>query len=147
MKKWIFVSLALLVLFSGCLDTQSTNSENGKLTLKGLKFHTALPPAFAEANVQDKPVFVYFRSETCGWCRKFEAETFTNQSVIGTLNDNFILVSIDVYKQKNETRGFGIFGTPTSVFLYPNSTEILRIRGYTDNQTFLNIIKDPVMRQ
>lgn len=138
--------LALLLLFSGCLNSGSNDPQVGKMTLKGLKFYTALPPAFAEAKVQDKPLFVYFRSETCGWCRKFEAETFTNQSVIETLNENFILVSIDVYQQKNETRGFGVFGTPTSVFLYPNSTEILRIRGYTDNQTFLNIIKEPVMR-
>jgi len=144
LKKWIFLLLVLLVLFSGCLNSESNDSEPGKMTLKGLKFYTILEPAFAEAKVQDKPLFVYFRSETCGWCKKFEAETFTNQSVIETLNENFILVSIDVYKQKNETRGFGVFGTPTSVFLYPNRTEMLRIRGYTDNQTFLNTIRDPM---
>ncbi len=146
MKKWIFLILALLVLLSGCLSTQSTDPDAGKLTLKGVTFNTNLTAALEAAKAQDKPLFVYFRSETCGWCKKFEAETFTNQSVIETLNENFILVSIDVYKQKNETRGFGVFGTPTSVFLYPNSTEILRIRGYTDNQTFLNTIRDPVFK-
>jgi len=134
LKTWIFLLLVLPLLFSGCLNSESNDSEPGKMTLKGLKFYTILEPAFAEAKAQDKPLFVYFRSETCGWCKKFEAETFTNQSVIEKLNENFILVSIDVYEQKNETRGLGVFGTPTSVFLYPNGTEMLRIRGYTDNK-------------
>ncbi len=141
LKKWIFVLLALLVLFAGCL-AQSTESDAGKLTLKGVKFNTNLTAALEAAKAQDKPVFVYARSEYCGWCKKFEEETFTNQSVIKTLNENFILVSIDVDKQKNETRNFGAYGTPTEIFLDSNGTEIKRIPGYTDTETFLDSIND-----
>jgi len=144
LKKWIFVSLALLVLFSGCLSARSTGSDAGKLTLKGVKFNTNLTPALEEAKAQGKPVFVYAMSESCGWCRKFEAETFTNQSVIKTLNENFILVSIDVDRQKNETRNFRIHGTPTEIFLDSNGTEIKRIPGYTDTITFLYTINEIV---
>lgn len=140
MKKWIFVLLALIVLFAGCLSTQSAGSDAGKLVLKGVKFHIDLQPALETAKEQDKPVFVYVRSEYCGWCKKFEEETFTNQSVIRTLNENFILVSIDVNKQKNETRNFRVRGTPAEIFLDPNGTEIKRVPGYTDTQTFLNVI-------
>jgi thiol:disulfide interchange protein DsbD len=146
LKKWIFVLLALLVLFAGCLSAQSTDSDAGKLTLKGVKFNTNVTAALEAAKAQDKPVFVYARSEYCGWCRKFEAETFTNQSVIRALNENFILVSIDVDRQKNETRNFRVHGTPTEIFLDSNGTEIKRIPGYTDTITFLNIVKDPVFK-
>jgi len=140
LKKWIFVLLALIVLFSGCLSTQSAESDADKLVLKGVKFNTELQPALETAKEQNKPVFVYVRSEYCGWCKRFEEETFTNQSVIKTLNENFILVSIDVDIQKNETRSFRVRGTPTEIFLDSNGTEIKRIPGYTDNQTFLNVI-------
>lgn len=138
MIKRILLFLALTVLFSGCLSAQS--DDNDSLTIKQLTFVTSLEPALEAAKVQDKPVFVYFRSESCGWCKKFEEETFTNQSVINQLKENFILVSIDVNEQKNETGKFGVRGTPTEVFLDPNGAEILRIPGYTDTETFFKVI-------
>jgi thioredoxin-related protein len=141
-KKWILVFLALIVLFSVVLATRSDTSDASYITLKKLKFHTNLTPALEAAKVQSKPIFVYARSESCGWCKKFEAETFTNKSVAGILNEKFILVSIDVYKQKNETRNFRVQGTPTEIFLDSNGTEIKRIPGYTDTKTFLDSIND-----
>jgi thioredoxin-related protein len=146
LKKWIFVLLALLVLISGCLNSRAINAGTspgtGKLTLQGVTFYTDPSIALGAAKEQGKPVFVYARSESCGWCKKFEEETFTNESVIRTLNGNFILVSIDVYKQQNETRNFRVRGTPTEIFLDSNGTEIKRIPGYTDTETFLNTINE-----
>lgn len=101
-----------------------------------------LTSALEAAKAQGKPIFVYARSEYCGWCNKFEEETFTNQSIIKVLNENIILVSIDVDKQINETRNFKIYGTSTEIFLDSNGTEIKRIPGYTDNRTFLDIINE-----
>jgi thioredoxin-related protein len=139
LKKWLFVLLPLLVLFAGYV-AQSTISDAGKLTLKGVTFGTNLTAALEIAKGEDKPVFVYIRSEYCGWCRKFEEETFTNQSVIKTLNERFVLVSLDVNKQNNETRNFGVYGTPTMIFLNSKGTGIERIPGYVDTGTFLDIV-------
>lgn len=140
-KKWILVFLALIVLLSVVLATKSETSDAGYITLKGLKFRTNITPALEDAKVQNKPIFVYARSQSCGWCKKFEAETFTNQSVTRILKEKFILVSIDVYKQKNETRNFRVRGTPTEIFLDSNGIEIKRIPGYTETETFLDSIK------
>jgi len=85
-------------------------------------------------------VFVYARSKYCGACKQFEAETFTNSSVIDKLNKDFILISIDVDEQKTETRNFKIRATPTEIFLDSNGTEIKRLLGYRTNQTFLDEI-------
>lgn len=140
LKRWIPVLILFIVLISGCLDTLVPSSE--KIPLQDLKFHTNLTAAFEVSNATDEPLFVYFRSETCGWCKKFEEESFTNESIVGTLSDNFTIVSIDVYKQKNITRYYGVRGTPVELFLYPNGTEIKRLPGYVDNQTFLNTINE-----
>ena len=144
MRKWQLVPLVLLalfVLFAGCLTAQSPDPRiSGKITLKGVQFYTDFETALSAAKEQNKPLFVYARSDSCGWCKKFEEETFTNKSVIKTLNENFILVTIDVYNQKNEARNFRVHGTPTEIFLDSNGTEINRIPGYTDTETFLNTI-------
>ncbi|GFO97114.1 thioredoxin trxA [groundwater metagenome] len=140
LKRWIPVLLLLIVPFSGCLDT--LNPDSGKLTLKDLKFYTNLTVALDAANTTGEPVFIYFQSDSCGWCKKFEEESFTNKSIVGILSDNFTIVSIDVYKQKNITRFFVVRGTPHELFLYANGTEIKRLPGYVDNQTFLNTINE-----
>jgi thioredoxin-related protein len=121
----------------------TTNSKDtGKLTLQSLNFYTSIGNALVEAKKQDKSMFLYARSDTCGWCKKFEEETFTQQSVINILNNKFILVSLDVYNQKDETINFKVRGTPTMIFLNSNGNEIERIPGYTDTETFLKTINE-----
>jgi thioredoxin-related protein len=152
LKKYIFVLTIFFVLLSGCLSAQSDNSttdklspikdENGKITLQGLTFNTQVQPALETAKAQGKPIFVYARSQVCGWCKKFEAETFTNQTVIKTLNENFILLSIDVYEQKSESVNLRVRSTPTEIFLNKNGIEINRIPGYTETQPFLDTINE-----
>jgi thioredoxin-related protein len=142
--------MVLFVLLSGCLSAGSGNStannltannpEPGKITLQGLTFSTEVQPALEAAKLEGKHVFVYARSEDCGYCKKFEAETFTNQTVVNTLNENFILVSIDVYKQRSERINFKVYGTPTEIFLDSNGIEIMRIPGYTETQPFLDTV-------
>jgi len=149
LRKWLLVFLILFVLFEGCLDAQSDkpapqSNDPEKMTLKGLQFHIDFETALSAAKEQNKPLFVYIRSETCGWCKKFEGETFTNKSVINKLNENFVLVTLDVFKQKKETRDFRIYGTPTEIFLNSSGAEIKRIPGYTDTQSFLNTINEIV---
>ncbi|VVB84486.1 Thiol:disulfide interchange protein DsbD [uncultured archaeon] len=166
LKKWIPVLLIFSVLFSGCLDTFVTDMQ--KMQIQDLKFYTNLTAALDKANSTSavfahspsdsfsnattsftnstgQPVFVYFRSDTCGWCKKFEEESFTNKTIVGILQNNFTIVTIDVYKQRNITRLYGVRGTPHEIFLYPNGTEINRLPGYVDNQTFLNTINEIVL--
>jgi thioredoxin 1 len=140
LKKFIPVLLLLAVLFSGCIE--EVYPDYGKLELKDLKFFTNLTKAFEVSNKTGELLFVYFRSDTCGWCKKFEEESFTNKSIVEILSNNFTIVSIDVYKQKNITRLYGIRGTPHELFLYANGSEIKRLPGYVDNQTFLNTINE-----
>jgi len=150
LKKYIFISIILIALISGCLSAQSGISTNdnlsqtkegtGQITLEGLTFHTQVQPALEAAKAQGKPVFIYARSQVCEWCKKFEAETFTNETVIKTLNENFILLSIDVYDQRSESIDLRVRGTPTEIFLDENGIEIKRIPGYTETQPFLDTI-------
>ncbi|MCZ7402429.1 MAG: thioredoxin family protein [Candidatus Methanoperedens sp.] len=152
MKKYIFVPIMLFVLLSGCLSAQSgisttdnsspTKGETGKITLQGLTFNTQVQPALETAKAQGKPVFVYARSQVCGWCKKFEDETFTNKTVIKILKENFILLSIDVYDQRSESIDLRVRGTPTEIFLNENGIEIKRIPGYTETQPFLDTINE-----
>jgi thiol:disulfide interchange protein DsbD len=153
LKKRIYLAIVLFVLFAGCLNVKSAGTtgnisdEKGvnKINIQGLDFLTEVEPGLLDARSQGKPVFVYARSKYCGACKQFEAETFTNSSVIDKLNKDFILISIDVDEQKTETRDFRLRATPTEIFLDPNGTEIKRFLGYRTNQTFLDEINKIVI--
>jgi thioredoxin-related protein len=152
LKIYIFALIILIVLLSGCLSVQSGNSTNdktsssknetGMITVQGLTFNTQVQPALEAAKSQGKPVFIYARSQACGYCKTFEAETFTNKTVIKTLNENFILLLIDVYEQKSESINLRVRGTPTEIFLNEDGIEINRISGYTETQPFLETINE-----
>lgn len=115
-----------------------------------------------ELNKKDKKkilldVFTYW----CGWCKKMDAETFTNPSLIKYLNDNYYLVKFDAeskesmqYKGKEfryvktskgghhelaEELLRGHLSFPSLVFLDENMEMIQPIPGYRDAEELLMI--------
>lgn len=117
-------------------SSSSKNTDEGML-LGDLEFHTSLKQGMDLASDNDKMLFVYLRSETCGWCQKFESESFTDKGIKSLLNEYFVLVTIDVYKQKDVVTKLGVRGTPASVFFDASGKEILRIPGYEEAAEFL----------
>ncbi|MFQ6136890.1 MAG: thioredoxin family protein [Candidatus Hydrothermarchaeales archaeon] len=112
----------------------------GYITLGGLEFYTSLDFGLRESKIKDRPIFLYFRSKYCGWCRKFEAEVLTDERVIESINEDFVPVAIDVYEQGKITSDFKVRGTPTMVFLDTTEEEMKRITGYVNSDTFAQVL-------
>ncbi|MDF1533444.1 MAG: thioredoxin family protein [Methanosarcinaceae archaeon] len=129
---------------SGDLVESTTLPDGEMLRLGTLNFYTSLDRGLEKANDSEKLVFVYFRSESCGWCKKFEAESFTDISVIKILNENFELVTLDTVKQQELAISMRVRGTPAGIFLRSDGTEIkdTRIPGYVDADTFLKSLNE-----
>ena len=131
---------------SGDIIESTTLPDGDMLKLGKLNFYTSLDRGLEKANESNKMVFVYFRSESCGWCKKFESESFNDISIIKILNENFVLVTIDTVKQQEIATSLRVRGTPTEVFIKPDGLEIkdARIPGYVDADTFLDRLNDIV---
>ncbi len=111
-----------------------------EIRLGGVNFITSLGSGLEEVKLKGMLVFVYFRSESCGWCKKFEAEVLTDQRVVSVLEDSYVSVSIEVNRQKEITSDYKVRGTPTLIFLDDELKEIERIPGYVDAETFVSIL-------
>ncbi|MEE8358533.1 MAG: thioredoxin fold domain-containing protein [Candidatus Hydrothermarchaeales archaeon] len=111
-----------------------------EIRLGGVNFITSLGSGLEEVKLNSRLVFVYFRSESCGWCKKFEAEVLTDQRVMSVLEDSYVSVSIEVNRQKDVTTDYKVRGTPTLIFLDDELKEIERIPGYVDAETFVTIL-------
>ena len=123
---------------------ESSNSQTDPefIDLGKVTFHTSLDPGIREAANQSKPIFLYFRSETCYWCVKFEEEALSDDRIIDLLNKNFILISIDTFKQKNVSNNLNVRSTPYMIFFTEKGEEISRIPGYVPADEFMVQLKD-----
>jgi thioredoxin-related protein len=145
-KNFLIILLGALIIFGSIYtvtrnvnaNDQSTNDINETTKLGLLTFHTNLSYALESAQSENKMIFIYARSENCGWCKKFEAESLSDERIIGILNENYILARVDTVKQKSLALDLGIRGTPHSIFTTSKGQEIpnARIPGYLDQESF-----------
>ncbi len=133
-----FIAVGSLLFFvSSWWENSQSERDAAYIKLGGLSFHTSIDAGISEAKNLGKPIFLYFRSETCYWCKKFEEEALSDKRIIDILNNNFVIVSIDTFKQKNVARTLGVRSTPFMIFFTKDGEEISRIPGYIPADEFL----------
>lgn len=145
-KNLLIILLGGLLIFGSIYAATSNDNANDQLTNDGnatvklglLTFHTNLSYALESGQSENKMIYIYGQSEDCGWCKKFEAESLSDERIISIFNENFILVSVDTVKQKSLALTLGIRGTPHSIFTTSEGQEITgaRIPGYMDPESF-----------
>jgi len=128
---------SILFLTASWWEDSQSKIDSAFIKLGGVSFHTSIDTGIREANNLSKPVFLYFRSETCYWCVKFEEEALSDKMVIDILDKNFVLISIDTFKQKNVSINLGVRSTPYMIFFTKDGEEISRIPGYLPTDEFL----------
>lgn len=137
-KFFSVVVLGLAIfLIANWWEGSNQNTGGDLIELGGATFHTSLQQGINESKELNRPIFLYFRSETCYWCIVFEKESLSDESVIEILNKNFVLISIDSVKQKKAAANLNVWSSPYMIFFDSNGEEILRIPGYVKKEDFL----------
>ncbi len=132
------IALGSILFFTASWwENSQSRIDTAFIKLGGLSFHTSIDTGINEAKSLGKPIFLYFRSETCYWCKKFEEEALSDKRVIDILNKNFVIISIDTFKQKNVSNNLGVRSTPFMIFFTKDGEEISRVPGYVPTDEFL----------
>jgi thioredoxin-related protein len=104
---------------------------------------TSFPDAAAQATKENKLVLLDFTgSDWCGWCKRLDSETFSQQPFVTYAGQNLVLVEVDFPRgkpqsddQKNANRSlaqkYNVTGYPTVIVTKPDGTELWEQRGYT----------------
>ncbi|MDR2836683.1 MAG: DUF255 domain-containing protein [Bacteroidales bacterium] len=95
MKKLFFISI--LISFFICTFGQKAKEIKWLTIQQALKLQDSIP----------KTIMIDMFTDWCGWCKKMDAETFHNPSIVDYVNENFYAVKFDaegfdtvVYKGK-----------------------------------------------
>jgi len=111
---------------------------------------------YQKAVKNKKILLVDAYTDWCGWCKRMDRDTYTNQEVIKKINEYFIPVKFNpeikniVYKLDDQTltpqqlysqltRGEST-GYPTVYYIFTNKKSVFIDAGYKDPESFLKIL-------
>jgi uncharacterized protein YyaL (SSP411 family) len=95
---------------------------------------------FLKAKVEHKPIFLDVGTEWCTACNFMEAETYTDTTVIGILNRNFILIKADAEAQPDVGARFLEWGWPALIFLDSGGNQLQALQGNRRPDVFIPIL-------
>ena len=142
--------LALLLVFAGFglspLWAQTTKSESAEI--KWVSYDKGLQVA----KKQKKHLVVDFYTTWCGWCKKMDKDTYSNQEIKKLLTDHYVAVKLNAESAKSlnvngksvterqVAQEFRVTGFPTTCFLKPDGEKIACLPGYSGPENFANVL-------
>ncbi|MHC4474824.1 MAG: thioredoxin family protein [Planctomycetota bacterium] len=95
------------------------------------------------AKQQNKPVLLAFYKKFTQYCSNMEQDTFKNEQVINFIEATFVPVMIDVDKQPQIARDYGVGYYPTHYIKDPHSDRVVGPHiGYDVPLVFMRKIED-----
>ena len=161
--KTIGVAFGFLVLIFSALSFTETFSPRPAAVSEGTAIKwMSFEEAVEKSKTNPKKIFIDLYTEWCGWCKRMDHDTFSDEDIANYLNKNYYSVKFDaefkgdiVYNGKtykfvqNGRRGYhelaaalanGRLSFPTTVFLDEQTRLIQAIPGYKDPLMFEQII-------
>ena len=94
-----------------------------------------------ESTTDGKPMYYFFYSDACVYCKQMEDKVLSNQTVIDAIEADFTYAKINSAKDRQLTNEYNVLVYPTNLFAYPDGSEIGRVRGaILDPDDFLNLL-------
>ncbi len=124
--KWI----AVMVIVISCLwipESGLSQSINWKSYADGILL----------SKQKNKKVFLHFMTDWCGYCKKMDLLTFSDERVIQFLNDHFVSIKVDGDRETQIRDSYKVTGYPDNRFLGNNRKQINRLPGFIQQDSFL----------
>lgn len=83
-----------------------------------------------------KPILLQFEMDNCGGCNKLYAETYPDQKVQDEMTEWFILLKLDLIKDRKIRRELSGYWTPAFYFLDHNGKSYYNFNGFLPADEF-----------
>ena len=76
--------------------------------------------SFEKAKTEGKPILLDIKGSWCHWCHVMDATSYSDPSIIDSLNKKFVPIRVDTDKRPDVNRRYNMGGWPTTAFLDAN---------------------------
>jgi len=97
---------------------------------------TNFEEAKEESLKSHKPILLQFEMNGCGGCKKLYAETYPHPKVKEEMNEWFVLLKLDLIKEREVRKALGAYWTPSIYFLDQNGNSFYHFNGYLPPEEF-----------
>jgi thioredoxin-related protein len=106
-----------------------------------MEWLTDLELAKEESAKTRKTIFLQFEMDGCGGCKKLNATTYKDQKVIDEINKWFVLLKLDLIKDREVRKLLGAYWTPAVYFLDQNGNSYYHFNGYLPADEFRAMLR------
>ncbi|MBZ0179430.1 MAG: thioredoxin family protein [Melioribacteraceae bacterium] len=101
-----------------------------------MNWFTDIEQAKEESKKSRKPILLQFEMENCGGCKKLYEVTYPNEKVQEEMNEWFVLLKLDLKKDREIRRELSGYWTPSFYFLDHNGKSYYNFNGYLPPEEF-----------
>ena len=76
--------------------------------------------SFEKAKTEGKPILLDIKGSWCHWCHVMDETSYSDPSIIDSLNKKFVPIRVDTDKRPDVNRRYNMGGWPTTAFLDAN---------------------------
>ena len=149
------VFVILMLGISSFINLNKASLPTEEKTIKEEKKINWISIDEAEKLTKENPrkIFVDVYTNWCGWCKRMEATTFSDEAVVDYVNKNYYAVKLNAESQDNISlkgmntngvelaRSFRVSSYPTVVFIDETFSQITPVPGYRKADEFHEILK------
>lgn len=139
------------VLLTGILAVILSGEVWAQIEPSGISW-ISLEEALDTKKEDPKKVMLFMEADWCSLCKKMKKEVFPDPEVWPLLNNNFHSVRIDIeseemvtfkgkkWTKKELSQEFGLYATPTFIFMDTDQSIIGNKAGYMNKQDFKGLL-------
>jgi thioredoxin-related protein len=153
-NRVLLLTVSTALLMTGCERSESPSSQMDRSasapgpqathleTAHGVEWHTGdVESAFALAQQENKPLFLYWGAEWCPPCHQIKDQIFSRPEFIEK-SKLFVAIYLDGDTERAQKYGdrFGVKGYPTMIVFSPDGRELTRIPGGLDIGLYAEVL-------
>lgn len=101
---------------------------------------------FERARYDNKMILIDVGMEGCTACRWMDEITYTNPGVVKLVNEYFVPIMVDAESRPDIGERYSDWAWPATIFLGPDSTQVLALRGNRQPRNFIPILNELIAK-
>ncbi len=135
------VSFALLGMTAAMLAATPAQHAIGQAGgAASIAWHDWAAAPFQKARQENKMVLIDVGIEGCTACRWMDEDTYRHSAVVELIGKHFIAIQVDAEARPDVGDRYSDWAWPATVFLAPDGTQVLALRGNRRPRNFIPIL-------